>query len=135
MPTTVRATAQKPIVPAVPGISKATDTELRIQFVNVDVGVAGPQVLNFVFGKAASPPATYADLANPDGSGLAFGDQSTYVFDTAEAFYSGSWAYLHARANAAWTIGDTVYVCLFSSLTPSSGDVPLAVSGPLLVIA
>jgi len=124
-------------VAAQPGISKTTPVDLQIT-VN---GLASADVLtaSFVYGKSTAAPATYAGLANPSNPITLTVDQFTQL--TSRFIAAGSTYQMigtdpgGAIANAAWTVGDHVWLCLFDNQTPSGSDVPLATAGPFLVTA
>jgi hypothetical protein len=131
MTAQLRATAAKPSVPAVSGLSKATDTQIRMSVSGLIE--MGPDAAWIGFGKATTPPATYADLTNPDGGTLSAFDSASYAYGPSG--WGGSVVWLGARANAGWTVGDSVYCCLLAAASPTSGTVVVASFGPLLVIA
>jgi hypothetical protein len=131
MTAQLRAAAAKPAIPAAPGLSKATDTQVRMSFSGITE--MGADAAWFGFGKAAAPPATYADLTNPDGGALSGFDSASYAYGPSG--WSGSLLWNGARANAGWTVGDAVYFCVLAAASPSSGTVVVASFGPVLVIA
>jgi hypothetical protein len=136
MAATATPRSSIPAVPAVTGMSKSKDTQLTVQLGAVDQSDVNPTTANIIFGKATSRPATFADFINPVADALAAGDSASFQFRGGSSpLWDGSYTTLSARANSAWTIGDTVYVALFASPTPASGDVPIALGGPILVVA
>ena len=132
----VTGTSNVPATPPSAGLSKSKNCSLTVGFNSVDQSVANPTTLYIAYAKSTAVPATWADLVNPVIDQLAAGDAATFRYrGGGSPLYDGSYTALNARDNAAWTIGDSVYVTLWASATPSSGDVPIAVSSPFLVIA
>jgi hypothetical protein len=136
MAATASPTSSVPAVPAVTGISKSKDTSLTVNLGSVDQGDVNPSSAYITYGKATARPTTFADFVNPVTDLMAAGDAANFRYRGGSSpLWDGSYTTLSARANSAWTVGDSVYVALFATASPSSGDVPIALGGPILVIA
>jgi hypothetical protein len=134
MPT-IAAQSSVPAVAAVQGLSKSKDCALTVSFNGVDSAVVSPPSLYIGYGKSAAAPATFADISNPVLDLQGAGDAASFRYRAGSGLYDGSYTALNARANSGWTVGDKVFVTLWLSATPSSGDAPIAVSSQLLVVA
>jgi len=134
---TVTASASMSTVPVGPllGVSKTKDENFT--FSGSAVPVADVPTLFFAYGKSASAPGTYGALANPQGWAMTPDNWSTLSWTNPSPGFEAFMAkgVLTGPADASWSVGDHVWFCLFNTLTPSGSDVPLAVAGPLLVIA
>ena len=118
------------------GGSKTKDTNLSITLTGLDATAAAD--MSVAFGKSASAPATFAGLANPTVLPLSqpvYWNQSQVSVPIGGSISTFRGLSDQGSMNAAWTPGDHIWAALFDSAAPSSGDVPLATFGPMLVIA
>jgi hypothetical protein len=116
-------------VPAGVGVSKTKTCDITVTATGISAADAEAGC-SYGWGKSTGAPATFAGLANPVMNAL--NDPANFAssqFSTPDMFTTYSFRAsvpVAAPANAAWTVGDTVWFAIFSSAAPSSGDVPRA---------